>query len=81
MKWVVMIIFFFLSASCKKSQCKIVTVRVINGCSNPVNTTYIVQDKEYCGDELEEVRKLAKKQEVDLGGGIKCYITTIVTEE
>ena len=80
MKWIALLFFAIVISSCKKENCKTVTVRVINGCTNPVTTTYIVTDHEYCGVALDEIRKQAGYVDVPTGSGI-CRITTLVTEK
>ena len=78
MKYILFCLLFV--CACKK-DCKTVTIKVINGCKTPAETTTIVSERKYCDEELEEVRKQANKVAVDMGGGVTCYITTVVIEE
>jgi hypothetical protein len=80
MKWILLFLLTILAFSCSKKDCKLVTVIVVDGCSTPAKTTYVVKDKEYCGAELEEVRKLKKEVRVPTGNGF-CNITTMVIEK
>lgn len=66
--------------SCEKEKCKRVIVKVVNGCVSPYITETIVNNQEYCGSELEEIRKQAGYRELPYGNGT-CRITTIVIEQ
>lgn len=80
MRKVIYLIALVIGLSCKKNNCKLVTVIVVNGCSNPPSQTTVIKDQEFCGAELEEIRKQKGTVTIPTSTG-NCTITTAVLEK
>jgi hypothetical protein len=82
MKLIPVFIVAMILSGCTKPHCKHITVEVVNGCANPVTYTKIIDNKEYCGSDLDQVRKLARYDDYPNPYGYgTCRVSTIVIEQ